>query len=439
MFTKFAWLGSISIWLLNSFMMSLAFYFFHITKKYFGNRVGYFSFVVYWLALEWMQYHWTFNFPWLNLGNAWGEHPWVIYWYQWTGVGGGTLWILLMNLIFFSLFQRIQLVEKKLLKPILLLTFTIALPLFISFVLTGIQIHEFEHKFEEKAVVAFQPNRQSQVKKELKQFKISKDHNVLFSDLDDLFNGKTETIVYPENFRNVVFEKDLNLPNLQKKDAVLSGLTIHHSTETYSEPLRFNTLFYYDEKAHYLVKEKMVPGSEYLPFGNFFNLKRQSDHFDFPLKQGELSYANNDSFPLPAAICYESVFGELIANRSKNKTEPLFIISDEVWMQGTELLYQSLNMAKLRAVENIKYVVKVGNSGITALIAPTGEVLQQLETDINAQLKMQPKYRYEKDLFYQVHGDYIYRLAAWIAVLLLGYTLVASLTNNYKFKRLGAR
>jgi len=439
MFSQFSWLGSISIWLLNSFLMSLAFFFFHITKQYFSRRVGYFAFVIYWLALEWLQYHWTFNFPWLNLGNAWGEHPWVVYWYQLTGVGGGTLWILLLNLIFYSLFNQIKNKERKLLKPLLLLTISILLPYGLSYLMSIFYVHEFEHKLTKKHTIAIQPNRQSFKEKELKLYSISKDHQTIFEELDGFINGKTEIIVYPENYKSVNFEPKLNLPSLQKKDEVMSGLTLYQNDKLKGSISRFNTLFYYDEQAHYLVKEKMVPGSEYLPFGNYFGIKRQEDHFDFPNKTGELSYATNDSFPLPAAICYEAVFGELIASRAKGNGYPMYIVSDEVWMQGTELYHQSLNMARLRAIENIKFVVKCTNSGITALIHPNGKIINQLEPNIAAQLTIDPLYWRESELFYQTHGDYIYRLAAWISVLLLGYTLVASLTNNYKFKRLGTR
>ena len=61
-------------------------------------------FVFIWMGYEHIHLAWDLAWPWLNLGNAPATAPKLIQWYEFTGVRGGTLWIILGNFAILKLF-----------------------------------------------------------------------------------------------------------------------------------------------------------------------------------------------------------------------------------------------------------------------------------------------------------------------------------------------
>ena len=97
--------GAIMAFTLNALLMSITFLLFHLTKKKLGAKIGYFSLFVYWIAFEYFHYQWELSYPWLNLGNNFSLVPSFVQWYSYTGVLGGTLWVLIINVIAFKLIE----------------------------------------------------------------------------------------------------------------------------------------------------------------------------------------------------------------------------------------------------------------------------------------------------------------------------------------------
>ena len=92
--------GSIAMILLNSTFMATTFWLYHITrKKIFHNKGGFFLLILFFLAFENLHLTWQLNWPWLNIGNVFSHnHSWV-QWYEFTGTAGGTIWVLLANIL----------------------------------------------------------------------------------------------------------------------------------------------------------------------------------------------------------------------------------------------------------------------------------------------------------------------------------------------------
>ena len=94
--------------------MSIAFQAFHITRKHVGSKQGYLSLPFYWLGFEYLHNHWEFAHPWLSLGNTFSERVGWIQWYEYTGVTGGSLWVIIVNLIGYIIYRNWK--QKKSLK-----------------------------------------------------------------------------------------------------------------------------------------------------------------------------------------------------------------------------------------------------------------------------------------------------------------------------------
>lgn len=91
--------GALGAFLANSLIMCLPWLLMYFIKKRFGRWIGYSSLIVFWLAFEYIHHNWELSWPWLTLGNAFATHPAWIQWYSYTGTTGGSLWVLLTNII----------------------------------------------------------------------------------------------------------------------------------------------------------------------------------------------------------------------------------------------------------------------------------------------------------------------------------------------------
>ena len=98
--------GSIAMILLNSTFMATTFWLYHFTRtKVFHNKGGFFLLILFFLAFEYLHLNWQLNWPWLNIGNVFShKHSWV-QWYEFTGTAGGTIWVLLANILAYKCLQ----------------------------------------------------------------------------------------------------------------------------------------------------------------------------------------------------------------------------------------------------------------------------------------------------------------------------------------------
>lgn len=96
--------GSFFIHIINSIIFSLPFVVFWFTKKRFNRTIGYLNFTFAWLSLEYLQLNWDLGYPFMNLGNGLSMYPEIFQWYEFTGALGGSLWILVINILVSELF-----------------------------------------------------------------------------------------------------------------------------------------------------------------------------------------------------------------------------------------------------------------------------------------------------------------------------------------------
>ena len=116
-------------------------------------------------------------------------------------------------------------------------------------------------------------------------------------------------------------------------------------------------------------------------------------------------------------ICYESVFADEVREFAKNGAEVLVNISDDGWYGDTSAPWQHLNMARMRAIENRRWILRDTNTGITAVIDPEGQVRQSIPRHKADALPA--GYGFRDDLtFYSAHGD-VFGWACVIAALWL--------------------
>ena len=116
-------------------------------------------------------------------------------------------------------------------------------------------------------------------------------------------------------------------------------------------------------------------------------------------------------------ICYEEIFPQLVRRLAPRRPGLLVNISDDAWYGDTSASYQTMEMARLRAVENRLYLLRATNDGITDVIDPYGRVLATLPR--HRQAALMARFDYEgEETFYAAHGDVFAWLCLGIGVVL---------------------
>ena len=155
------------------------------------------------------------------------------------------------------------------------------------------------------------------------------------------------------------------------------------SSQQESETKVFNAVGVFDEE-HTAVyrKRKLVPFGEFVPFENW--LRGTIEFFDLPMSSFSPGKSSRDplkvvDLPVAILICYEIVFPDLVAESVVwNKAEMLLVVSEDSWFGASMGPHQHLQIARMRALEHGKYLLRATNSGITAVVAPDGSVVNQL-------------------------------------------------------------
>ena len=125
--------GAASAIILNSLIMTLPWWGYHIFKKKYGKRTGYLSLIIFWMMFEYIHLNWQISWPWLTLGNAFAIHPDWVQWYEYTGTSGGSLWVLTVNILLYDLWMNVR-HKKYETKSIAVVSAVIVVPFIISFI-----------------------------------------------------------------------------------------------------------------------------------------------------------------------------------------------------------------------------------------------------------------------------------------------------------------
>ena len=172
-------------------------------------------------------------------------------------------------------------------------------------------------------------------------------------------------------------------------------------------------------------KIHLVPFGEYIPFQNLLSFAHKLTGRVGVFSRGVarrtflLSAPGVEPHRYGIFICYESVFADEIRQFARNGAEVLVNISDDGWYGDTSAPWQHLNMVRMRAVENRRWILRDTNNGVTASIDPYGRVRQSIPRHRVDALPAQFAFR-DDVTFYTFYGD----VFAWIC-LLLGLGIVA--------------
>ncbi len=183
-------------------------------------------------------------------------------------------------------------------------------------------------------------------------------------------------------------------------------------------------------------KQHLVPFTEYFPYGDTFPRFNQflisnDFHWWLPGAQSKVFDYNNIKFS--TAICFEDIFDDISRQFVKDGASLLLNLSNDSWSKAVSAEEQHLNLGIFRSIENRRSTVRSTNSGITALVLPTGEVVDPIEP-FSADYHIYKAPIYTKEdfglTFYNRFGNYLIYLFFIIDIPYLLYRLIKAIREK---------
>ncbi|MGX5688657.1 apolipoprotein N-acyltransferase [Arcticibacter tournemirensis] len=444
---------------LAAVLMTLVFWLYYRLRRSFSKVVSYAGLISFWIGYEYLHQSWDLAFPWMTLGNGFAEAHSLIQWYEYTGVYGGTLWVLIANILAFELASQKEntatgYAMKKRLS--LVLAAWVILPITISLVIYT----KYQEKTNPANIVVVQPNVDPYMKWGAIPSEVQVQQLIRLS--DSLGQPNTEYFIWPETSipkpieedeirGNVNFLTVQNFLSKYKNGNVLTGIESYQLYDTAKTPTArfeerigkysdiFNTAVNIENssKVQFYHKSKLVPGVEQMPFASALSFLKPvfaafgGSSGGFGKQDKPSVFYTQSGMGVAPVICYESIWGEYVAKYVVQGAQFIAIVTNDGWWGNTSGKDQHMDYAKLRAIETRRWVARSANTGISCFINQRGDITKKskwweataLKEDINLN---------DDITFYVKHGDYI----AWVGTVACGiFILLLTLRRLFGGKR----
>ena len=463
--------GGIFAILANSLQMSLVFGLFRWSKRKFSGSLPYIFLMVTWIAWERFYFDAEISWPWLVLGNSFARTIWAVQWYEITGALGGSLWVWLCNLSIFGMLVslsdgswfRWNIKAKAASFAWIFILF--AAPLVISGFIGSRYQDSMSSSEENLDVLIIQPNIDPYNK--FQAMTQAQQNGILLSLAErPLESRKADStaapllLLAPETFTSDIicgnygrsstwkgftdFLKDYPGVNMlfgaSSFEYVPSAERPSHTARRIGDGLWYeshNSALITDGTARTEIfhKSRLVVGVEHMPYPQIF---RPLDDMlggvmGRCVGQDEVSLlnvaGNSGNIPVGCAVCYESVYGEYFTEYVRKGARAMTIITNDAWWGNTPGYRQHLSYASLRAIETRRAIARCANTGISAIISPSGKILQPTPWWEQAVIEGQIPLR-DGQTFYVSHGDITGRVCTFLFLLLLLALIVRFRTNR---------
>ena len=435
-------IGPFAAGIVGTFYNLCAFMTYHYVSKHGPRALAYTLLISMWIATEWAYNSAdVMTFPWLLLGHGFSGDVWAVQWYEYTGIFGGTLWALVSNVAIFETLRTRTTTAKV--RAAILLFAPIILSLTLLYTYTPSQRHA--------EVSVLQPNVPCYMDERIAADKYNPTADI--KRLMDEVPTTSSFVLMPESamayipsvgsvdeagiecIAPVIRYIYSDRPTPTK--AIVGASTVrYYGASPATETARHSDIYgWYDHFNSALLcnsrgavediyhKGRLVIGVEAVPLKELFDLFE----VDLGGVSGQLGWGRefkifeNDGVYMAPAICYEGLYGEFMTGFTREGAEVIGVISNDGWWGNTPGHKRLFDYCRLRAIENRRAIARSANTGISGFISPIGTTIgPRLTWDKEGVLTATLELRSDKTIYVR-YGDWIARIATYVAVLSLLY------------------
>ncbi len=390
----------------------------YVVKR--GSKIVAYSVLVSgWIVAEWWLGYGEFGFAWLRLGAAWANNPMLVQWYSLFGTYGGTLWVILANIL---LYEAIKSWRRYIIPSAVV----VILPMVASIIMYYNHSDDSSKVLE---VAVIQPNidayeKYSSISADAQTqniIRLASDapRSTMLYVAPETALTRTVDLRQLKNNRDIIAIQDF-LKHRGQSSVFIVGASSYDGEKFYNSALYIDT-----SGVTVYHKRKLVYGVEYVPKW----LRDVIGMIDLGGYVGSLGRSDapvvcqmGDSTRVGAVVCYESIYGEFFAEWVLNGAQMMAIITNDGWWGDTPGYKQHFSYARLRAIETNRWVVRSANTGISGIIDSRGDVLQTLGWDRRGTLSTVVPLNSSQTI-YTLWGDIVLRLSFYTLALCLLYTI----------------
>ena len=391
-------------------------------------------FIFIWVSVEWLFFEWELAFPFHTLGYYLGNFPSIIQWYQYTGVLGGTVWILFINIVILYLLDSLCSAKRKIVYAVIA-----AIPLLLS---VSLYLIPTTPNRSEKIVVLNVADDKPYAKNELFQDVITQ----LASHIDSsvFLAVCPESICYLPHTSFPVNTYFSAIKRILKRQAPRANVIFGGTTQdvkgevAFSDRAIYNIAMCCDTSGMFAFRNKtrLVPFGEFVPYRFIFDKIPFVDTIvPNPIlhkSEYDIVFEVDDVYILPL-ICYELYFSNLIAKHTRNKNIGLLVaISNDYILQKPVYSLQPIRMSRVQAVTFDKSVVKSATHGVSLIISPKGNILARSAFNSFEAISAEVAINDHRSLYakYGNYMAYLFLFVLFILTFLVNYYEKKNSINN---------
>jgi len=341
-----------------------------------------------WTAVEWIRTYFPIGFPWNLLGYTAYRNLELIQFAEFTGVYGVSALIVFFNAVVYVVIFRRGSARLQTVSLTSLTAMMVALVAFGAWRIANLKNAPAEGSLK---VAMVQGNIPQSLKWDPKFLPTS--YQVYQEETTNAAKRGADLIVWPEAAAAFLFQPDDRYPAALAEDASYRQklLTLASSTGV---PILFGApalaqlngqLGFYNRAylvsakgevvAHY-DKMQLVPFGEYVPARSIlgFFVNRVVHGLGDMVPGAEQTLFSVKGAKLGILICYESIFPDFTRREVKLGANVLVNITNDAWYGQSSAPFQVLAMAAMRSVETKVPMVRAANTGISAIIEPSGRI-----------------------------------------------------------------
>jgi len=244
--------------------------------------------------------------------------------------------------------------------------------------------------------------------------------------LSEEIDNNADLVIFPEAELPYAFESrefSLFRDKLVNSKTIISGSWHFEGSKLFNSMVNLKTNQVYN-------KQHLVPFGEYIPF--IPSLRGLIDFFDMPMSNvshGKDSQANIDfthnrqKYNISPLICYDIAFGNTV-RKSNQRSNFIINISNDTWFGNSIGPYHHLYIARVRALENNKWIIRATNDGFSAVISNKGTIVSLLDKGVSGVLNSSIDIAYNPPTPYILGG---YFIPYYLALMLVFISVIINL------------
>ena len=438
--------GPFAATLASSFLNMVAFMLYRTAAAKTTRALAYTTLAAAWIATEYWYTVGEFSWPWLILGNGFSHDIWAVQWYEYTGVFGGSLWVLVCNIAIYEAWRT------RSRRRVTAAAAAVVVPMIVSLGIYAVWIEPESRRIK---VTIVQPNvpvyddidpdwRIENLLALAAEAPADVDFIIMPETAIDDVMAVDETAAYPDtrNIAHPVLETFAEFMRERYPNATLiagAKSIKRYSPAERTETARASRGFYYDIFNSAVAvdsagvqgiyhKGRLVIGVEKMPIPKLFEWLRflvidlGGTVGQLGVSSERMTFTNTRGAEAGAAICYEGLYGDFYGGFAREGARAMLIISNDGWWGDTPGYRHLFTISRLRAIEHRRAIARSANTGRSGFINARGDIGQTLGWDergtITDTLAADTRLT-----IYTRYGDWVGRAAEYVLLLCVLYYL----------------